>query len=332
MRAWQFTDPGTPLRLVELPDPEPEAGEVVLDVAAAGLCHSDVDVLEGGALLQRLTQRPIVLGHETSGVVREVGEGVTKFAVGDRVSVYGQGHRLAPEGTAGQPRRDGLGLGKDGGFAEQTRAWEYELTKVPDGLGMDQAASATDAGMTSYHAIKVAGVEAGQRIGIIGLGGLGFTGANIAHVLGAEVHAAEVNTDIHADARAAGFADVVADAQELVGRDLDAVIDYAGFGTTTAAAVEAVRPHGRVVQVGLGRATSSLSTHTIVMRELSLLGSLGGTLEDLAEVLDLLATGKLRLATEQVGFDEIGEQMGRLQRGELTGTRLVAVNEAVAGP
>src|SRR5690606_31155226 len=138
-------------------------GEVVLDVAAAGLCHSDVDVIEGGALLQRLTQRPIVLGHETAGIVREVGEGVTSVAGGDRVSVYGQGHRLAPEGTAGQPRRDGLGLGKDGGFAERTRAWEYELVKVPEGLSMDQAASATDAGMTSYHAVKVGGVGEGTR-------------------------------------------------------------------------------------------------------------------------------------------------------------------------
>lgn len=329
MRAWQFTDKGKPLELIDLPDPEPDPGELVLDVAAAGLCHSDVDVLEGGALLNRLTQRPIVLGHEVSGIVREVGEGVTKFAVGDRVCVYGQGHRLAPEGTAGQPRRDGVGMGKDGGFAEQTRAWEYELIKVPDGLAMDQAASATDAGMTAYHAIKVARVEAGQRIGIIGLGGLGFTGARIAQVLGAEVHAAEINTDIHSAARKAGFVDVVADIQEFVGRDFDAVIDYAGFGETTAAAVEAVRRHGTVVQVGLGRATSTLSTFSIVMRELNLVGSLGGDLQDLAEVLDLLATGKLRLATEIIKFEEIGEQIGRLQRGELTGTRLVAVHQGV---
>ncbi|MFI1465547.1 alcohol dehydrogenase catalytic domain-containing protein [Nocardia carnea] len=257
MKAWQFTEPHEPMVLVELPDPEPAAGEVVLDVCAAGLCHSDVDILEGGPLLNRLTQRPIVLGHEVSGVVTRVGVGVTKFAVGDRVAVYGQGYRIAPPGWEHESRRDGVGLGRDGGFAERTTAWEYELTKIPDGLDFDQAASATDAGMTAYHAIRVGAVAPGRRVGIIGLGGLGFTGARIAKILGAHVVAAETNAAIHGAAREAGIDEVVADSADLVGMELDAVIDYAGFGTTTAAAVEAVRPGGRVVQVGLGKANSA---------------------------------------------------------------------------
>ncbi|MGW4773487.1 alcohol dehydrogenase catalytic domain-containing protein [Nocardia sp. NPDC004278] len=327
MRAWQFHEPGEPLVLVDLPDPEPENGEVVIAVEAAGLCHSDVDMIEGGALLKRLPYRPIVLGHEVSGTIVRVGAGVQSFEVGDRVAVYGQGHLLAPPGYEQGPRRDGIGQGRDGGFAELTTAWDYELIKVPDGLPMDQAACATDAGMTSYHSVRVAGAGAGQRVGIIGLGGLGFTGARIAQVLGAEVFAAETNTSIHDAAREAGLEHVFASADELAGLDLDAVIDYAGFGTTTAAAVEAARAGGRVVQVGLGRPTANISTYTLVLKQLSLVGSLGGTPQDLADVIDLLAGNRLRLATEAIGFDEIGEQIGRLQRGELRGTRLVAVGQ-----
>src|SRR5690606_7836320 len=115
---------------------------------------------------------------------------------------------------------------------------------------------------------------------IVGLGGLGLTAATAAVLLGAEVHAAEINEAVWQKARDAGVTSVVGDVTELKDLELDAILDFAGFGTTTAGAVEAVKGEGTVIQVGLGVDQATINTSTLVSRDITLRGSLGGSMVD----------------------------------------------------
>ncbi|MCR1783663.1 zinc-binding dehydrogenase [Nocardioides carbamazepini] len=314
MHGWQFTGAGEPLRLVELPTPRPGRGQVVVDVRAAGLCHSDVGFVDGH-ITWMLEQMPIVLGHEVAGVISEVGEGVDGFAVGDRVGIAGDG-------------LDAPGIVLDGGFGEQCIGKVDQLVPIPDNVSFVQAASGTDAGMTSYHAVRVVGgVGPGHKVGIIGLGGLGLTGARIAVLAGAEVYAAEIDEEKHEAGLAAGLTAVVADAKELATYELDVIVDFAGFGTTTAAAVEAIAPGGRIVQVGLGSVDMTISNQALVTKQLQLLGSLGGKKADTAAVYELMAAGDLEIVTTPLRFDQIADGIDLLRAGGVQG-RLVATYDA----
>lgn len=142
MEAWQFAEVGKPLSRNEVAEPTARSGEIVIAVKAAGLCHSDVGFLDG-TLTPLLPYRPITLGHEIAGVVADVGAGVTRFAVGDRVAV--------PAAI------EGPGTSSDGGFQPKVAVREDLVIALPDTIAWDQAAAATDAGLTSYHAVVVQG-------------------------------------------------------------------------------------------------------------------------------------------------------------------------------
>lgn len=313
MKAWQFHYTHKPLVRAEIPEPTPGPGEVVLDIKAAGLCHSDVGVLDDEGWLQTIPTLPVVMGHEVAGVVSAVGEGVTEVKVGDRVGV-------CP--TAASPGAPGYV--RDGGFTEKHVCLPGDLVTMPENLSFELAALGTDAGMTSYHAIMtVGGLQPGWKVGVIGFGGLGQVGARVGVVKGAEVHVAEVNRDLWDRAREAGVTDVVADAAEWAGQDFDLVVDYAGFGETTTNAAKAVRRGGTVVLVGMGKLQFTLDTMDMILKEVRVLGSNGGTPQDVADVYELLADGSVKPATTVIDFEQIPEYLDKLRAHEVTG-RVVA--------
>ena len=330
MKAWIFQSTTKGLECVDLPDPVPGPGEVVVDLRAAGLCHSDVGIIDG-TITEVLGFTPIVLGHEAAGIVSAVGEGVSNARVGDRVAISAMG-----DGTSGVIGQSTIGVGRHGAYAEKTVAPESELIPIPSTVTFEQAAAATDAGMTSYHAIFVrGGLRAGMKVGIVGLGGLGLTGARMAVVSGAEVYAAEINPVVHPEGLKRGVKQVVTDVKELAAFDLDLIVDFAGFGTTTAAAIEAIRPGGRIVQVGLGKQEATINTYLLAMKDLELVGAVGGTPADTAEVIKFIASGDLEIATKTIGFDEVRSGLDDLARGGVPGQRLVAILEAddqIQGP
>ncbi|MFF2372999.1 zinc-binding dehydrogenase [Streptomyces xiamenensis] len=310
MRAWQFTEVGKALTMSEVPAPAPAADELVVHVRAAGLCHSDIGFLDG-TLTPLLPFRPITLGHEIAGIVSAVGPDVTEFSVGQKVVI--------PAAI------EGPGTSLNGGFADEVVVPERLVVALPDGVPFDQAAAATDAGLTSYHAVSVqGGVSPGARVGIIGLGGLGSLGAQTALALGARVFVAEKNERVHDFARSLGAESVASDITDFAGEGLDVVIDFAGFGTTTDGAIHSVRRGGRIVQVGLGRARGEIDLQALTLNEVELVGSQAGTKEDCVAVLDLVAEGRLSSRITEIGFEEIADGIGRLERGEVIG-RLVAV-------
>jgi propanol-preferring alcohol dehydrogenase len=188
----------------------------------------------------------------------------------------------------------------------------------------EQAAPATDAGMTSYHALKVGGVKAGTRLGIIGAGGLGSLAIQFAKAIGAEIYVAEVNRGAWERIEGLGVDGLAENIRDFADKQLDVIVDYAGFDSTTDDAIETVGFRGTVIQVGMGTERTNISTTTMILKQLTYIGSNGGTNEDCAEVLDLIAAGTVSSHVEIVGFDDIYDAILRFERGEVNG-RLVAM-------
>jgi propanol-preferring alcohol dehydrogenase len=259
MKGWMFHGAGKPLELIERADPSAGAGEVVIKVRAAGLCHSDVGRLEGTLGAGFLPKPPpLILGHEVAGEVIEAGAGVTGYKVGDRVVASGT--------TEFCPGRDA-----DGGYATH----------------------------------------------------LGMTAARIAVLNGAEVYGAEPRVEAWEAALQQGVKAVVAEVRELAPLKLDLIVDFAGFGDTTAGAVEAVRKGGMVVQVGLGRTEALISTAALIRNKVTLRGSSGGRPADTGSVIGHMAKGDLTIEASTIGFDDIPAGLDRLKRGGVIG-RIVA--------
>ncbi|HHU39050.1 MAG TPA: alcohol dehydrogenase catalytic domain-containing protein [Propionibacterium sp.] len=315
MKAWQYMGERAPIQLNDVPEPTPGPTQVIIDMRAAGLCHSDVMYMEVGD--QVMPFLPMTQGHENAGVISALGADVTGFQVGDIVGVCPSGVQLPS------------GMFTPGGFADKFAADYRDLARVPEGLDLSLAALATDAGMTSYHAMmKVGGARAGMKVGVIGFGGLGQIGARAAVLAGAEVHVAETKEDVWPLALAAGVTDCVADASEwapaggnpMAGGTFDLVVDYAGFDTTQKA-LTAIKRGGKVVQVGLGEPTFTIATNTILGKTIE--GSLGGTVADIEELYTLMLQGEIQPTYEEIPFDGIGEGLERLKNNQVTG-RLVA--------
>lgn len=311
MRAWIFKGTNQPLELTEVPDPIPEKGEVVVDIKASGLCHSDVSALEDPNWIVNFPKLPIVLGHEPAGVVSAVGEGVTNVKVGDRVGI-----------PSGPPAA--IGYWRNGAYAEKVSIPSDQAVKIPDSVDFIKAAAGTDSGNVAHHAVVTVGqIMPGEKVGIIGIGGLGQIGARIAVLKGAEVYAAELKKDVWPLAESLGVKKVVSDIRELTDVGLNVIVDFAGFGTTTAGAIDVVADHGRVVQVGMGRLQAEINTNSLILKHVQLLGSMGGGVDDLAGVYELMATGELDPALSTTSFEEIDKGLEQLKRGEVKG-RLVA--------
>jgi propanol-preferring alcohol dehydrogenase len=312
MKACQFTNTHEPLVLADVEEPTPGQGEVLIDIKAAGLCHSDVGLLEDEGWLQTLAKRPITIGHEVAGVISGVGEGVSGWQAGDRVGI-------CPTTEAGAP-----GYVRDGGFSFKTVTPAISLVSIPDNVSFAQGAAGTDAGMTSHHAVIANGlVKAGSTVGIIGFGGLGQIGTRVAVLAGANVYVAEVNERVWQNAVDAGVKGVKKSIKEFEGVPFDVIVDFAGFGTTTAEAIDTIGIGGRVVQVGMGRLEATISTASLILRKVTLIGSQGGTKDDVEGVYRYLASGNLAPTLTEITFDEIPEGIERLKRGEVVG-RLVA--------
>ncbi len=310
MRAWQFVGTHKPFERVDIEEPTAGPGKVVVDVKAAGLCHSDVGILEDEKWLSSMKELPVVPGHETAGIISEVGEGVTDWKVGDRVAVWpmlGQGYTV------------------NGAWEDRTEVTSDALIAIPEGVSFNQAAAATDAGMTSVGALSTAGVEAGMKVGVIGFGGLGQIGARVAHLRGAEVYVAEVNESIWDRAREAGAVEVAKSITEFTDVELDVIIDYAGFGVTTADALKTVKSSGggRVVQVGMGKLESTIDTYSLILGRKQLHGSMGGSKDDIEETMRFMASGKLTPTITEIDFEEIPAGIQQLTDGTVVG-RLVA--------
>lgn len=299
---------------MEKETPKAQEGYVIIDTKAVGICHSDVGVLEDEGWMS-LLDVPVIMGHENAGTISEIGEGVKDFEVGERVAI-------CPTGPSGKAP----GYAYDGGFGTKMHAPASDLVKVPDELSFKEAASATDAGMTSYHSIFTRGkTQPGMKIGLVGIGGLGQFGLQALIAKGYEaVYAVDTNEEARELAKELGAKVVVSDVKELKDENLDLIVDFAGAGDTVRDSVETVGFKGTVVLVGMASLEATVNVTDFITGFKKLVASNGGTPQDIADIYDLMASGKLTPTLTEISFEDIPEGIEQLKRGEVMG-RLVAI-------
>jgi len=317
MKGWQFTKTNVPLELVEKEIPKADKNRVVIKTGAVGICHSDVGALQDEGWMA-LMDAPVIMGHENAGTIIEIGEGVTDFEVGDRVAICPTG----PSGTA-------PGYAYDGGFGTHIHAPASDLVKVPDGLSMKEAASATDAGMTSYHALFTrGGAKKGMKVGLIGIGGLGQFALQALKAKGIdEIYAADTSENARDIAKKLGAKEVSDDIKKFEDKELDLIVDYAGFDVTTSDALKTVKHSGKVVLVGMGKLQTTIDVTDFITGSKTLIASNGGTPQDIADIYELMASGDLTPTLTEIDFKDIPDGIEKLKRHEVTG-RLVAIYKA----
>src|SRR5580693_6958667 len=211
MKAAVLSEFKTPLRIEDVDQPQPDAQEVLVEVEACGVCHSDLHVADGDwPQLVPITKRPLILGHEIAGRVVEKGASVHQLEVGDRVGVpwvywtCGQCD-FCREGNENLCVKQKItGLTVDGGYAEFVKVPASHATRIPEGLAAIDAAPLFCAGVTVYRALKHAKIQPGQRLAVFGIGGLGHLAVQIGLGLGAIVTAVDVSDEKLAHAKSLG--------------------------------------------------------------------------------------------------------------------------------
>lgn len=343
-----FTEFRTFPSLHEMDRPVPGPGEVLLKVAGAGACHSDMGILQEfesdptGCLTP-----PFILGHESSGWVEEVGPGVGGVHPGEAYVVYspsGCGRCSACarglDPYCRQRRSAGhlaYGLGRDGGMAEYMTVSTRNLVPLGDSVDPVAAAPLADAGLTPYHAIRRAMPylsSGGRSALVIGLGGLGLMGVQILTALsGARVIATDVRPEACAEAEiygaltVPGSGDVAREIRDLNdGRRIDAVFDFVGIDSTLALAVACVEQGGSLTVLGIGGG-SFVWEYLAMPYEVNLTSTYWGSLHELHEVVALYRAGRIVPSIERFGLDDALEAYRRLRDGEL-GARAVIVPHA----
>lgn len=329
--------------LKDIPKPTPGPGEVLLKVAGAGACHSDVGIFHDfESDPNGLMTPPFVLGHENSGWVEEVGPGVTGIELGAAYLVYGPiGCGQCKACSRGQdtycehPERVGYlagGLGRDGGMAEYMLAPARNLIPLGDADPID-AAPLADAGLTPYHAIKRAlpHLNGGGRSAlVIGLGGLGLVAVQILKALtGATIIATDVKPEAMAAAEELGALtvpggpDQAAQIRELTGgTGVDAVFDMVGATPTIALGAAVVAQQGTLLVVGIGGGTFEWSFFGMPY-EVDFSSTYWGTIEDLHEVVAMYRAGQITPVVERYSLDDALEAYRKLRDGELSARAVI---------
>ncbi|MEU9331537.1 alcohol dehydrogenase AdhP [Streptomyces sp. NPDC048290] len=328
MRAAVVRAFGEPLVIEDRPDPVPGPGQVRVRVEASGLCHTDIHAAHGDWPVK--PSPPFVPGHEGVGRVEELGDGVTHLAVGDRVAVPWLGwacgrceHCLSGWETLCE-RQINTGYGCDGGYAEQMLAWADFAQPVPDGVSALDAAPLTCAGVTTYKALKVAGVRPTQLVAVSGVGGLGHLAVQYAKIAGARVAAIDV-TDDKLELAAELGADLLIDARkddvaQVLKRHggAHAAIALAVNESAFAAVNAGLRRGGKLVMVALpAHGTIEVPIFDTVLNGTSVIGSIVGTRQDLAEVFRLHADGRTRVISETRPLDSVNRSIEDVLHGDV---------------
>jgi alcohol dehydrogenase, propanol-preferring len=328
MKAAVVTDFHSPLQVQDLPIPEPGPGEVLVRIETTGLCHTDIHAAHGDWPVKPTP--PFIPGHEGVGLVEKLGSGVTTRAIGDRVAIAWLGYacgecRYCISGWETLcEKQQNSGYSVDGTFAEYAVAPAAFATPVPDSVSSRDAAPLTCAGVTTYKAIKVARVAPAETVAVFGVGGLGHLALQYARIAGGfvigvdvEDHKLTMATELGADhvvnARAT---DPVQAIQALGGADV--AVALAASPQSFDQAFRSLRRGGRLVCVALpADGTMTLPIFETVLKGNSIIGSIVGTRNDLADVFALHAAGRTKVISVDRKIDEVNQSIDDVLAGRI---------------
>lgn len=328
MKAAVVTSFTAPLEIQQRDVPEPGPGEVLIHLETCGLCHTDIHAAHGDWPVK--PSPPFVPGHEGVGIVEKLGAGVTSRTVGERVAIPWLGYacgecRFCIDGreTLCENQRNS-GYSVDGAFAEYAVASARFVVPVPEGISPIDAAPLTCAGVTTYKALKVAHIVPTERVAIFGIGGLGHLAVQYGRIMGGSVIAVDVEDpklDLAKELGAehvvnAATVDPVEAIHDLGGADVALVL--AASPRVFEQAFASLNRGGRLICVGLpADQQMSVSIFDTVIKGLSIIGSIVGTRQDLAEVFALHAAGHTRIIAETRPLEGVNDAIAEVLAGKV---------------
>ena len=339
MKAVQVVGYGDKLRLTEVADPTVTGPyDVIVRVGGAGVCRTDIHILEGQWAEKSGVTLPYTIGHENAGWVHAIGSAVTNVAEGDKVIVH-------PLVTCGLCRacRSGddvhcesslfPGIDTAGGYAEYLKTSARSVVKLDDSLEPADVAALADAGLTAYHAAAKAArtLRPGHRCVVIGAGGLGHIGIQVLKAItAAEIvvvdrnpEALEFAASIGADHTVVADGDHVSQVLDLTGGlGAEVVIDFVGEGGATKDGVAMLRAAGDYHVVGYGE-NIDVPTIDVISAEINFIGNLVGSYTDLCELMVLAAQDKVRLHTTKYPLESFQEALDDLEAGRIRGRAIL---------
>jgi 2-desacetyl-2-hydroxyethyl bacteriochlorophyllide A dehydrogenase len=323
-RAVHVKSPGAQLELVEVETAPPGRDEVRLTVSACGICGTDAHFVSGGFPGMSW---PLTPGHEIAGKVAELGDGVEGFAVGDRVAVGWFGGCC----FRCDPCRKGLFIhcvnGKipswqyPGGYAESVTVPASALARIPDGLSDAEAAPMGCAGVTTYNALRNTRAVPGDRVAILGVGGLGHLGVQFARAMGFETIAIARGAAKAEDARKLGAhhyidstsTDVAETLQALGGATV--VLGTAGNSQAMADTVGGLLPRGELLTIGVTPDPLPISPVQLITPGLSVVGHPSGTSKDVEDTMHFAVLSGVRAWIEELPLSQAAEGYAALEQG-----------------
>jgi propanol-preferring alcohol dehydrogenase len=331
MRAAVVRGFGQPLSIEEWPVPKPGTGEVLVRIAASGVCHTDLHAADGDWPVKPTP--PFIPGHEGIGRVVALGPGVHHLKEGDVVGIAWLHdacghceHCVTGWETLCEAQRNS-GYGVNGSFAEYASGNAAYVARLPEHSDPVAMAPILCAGVTTYKGIKETGTRPGQWIAISGIGGLGHLAVQYANAMGMRVVALDVAEDKLALARTNG-AEVVVDARlenaaqrvvDATGGGAHGVLVTAVSRSAFGQALRMVRRRGTVSLVGLPPGTFETPIFDVVLKRITVRGSIVGTRQDLAEAIAFAAAGKVRAHTQTAALEDINTVFANLKAGRIAG-------------
>jgi len=326
-----------PLVLEDVPRPVPGPGDLLIELEACGVCHSDLHVADGDwPQLAAVAKKPLILGHEIAGRVVEMGDAVRDFHPGDRVGLpwifwtCGQ-CEFCREGNENLCAKQKItGVTVDGGFAAFVSAPASHVVRIPEGLSAVNAAPLFCAGVTVFRALRQARILPGQRLGIFGIGGLGHLAVQMGRELGAEVIAIDVSSSKLALAESLGARRCLDASSANVVKELRAAGGVHVALVTSAAraaydsAFYCLRPTGTLLVVGLPAENLCFPPILMAAGEVCIRASAVGTRQDLSDVLAMAAAGKIHCETTAHPLEEVNAVLNRLRHGQISGRAVLA--------
>ena len=331
MKAVRLVDIGKPLQEQEIPIPAIGKHDVLVQVMAAGICHSDVHYRAGKSAVGDLPQ---TLGHEVAGIIRKAGAGVAKDRTGERVSL----HYLLTCGDCDYCRQGkeqfcvkGAMIGKhrDGGYAEYIAVPARNAVTLPDAVSFEQGAVLMCSTSTSFHALRKARLKAGETVAVFGAGGLGMSAIQLAYAMGAStVFAIDISQEKLAAAEKYGAVPVDASACDPVasiqkntkGKGIDVSLEVIGLPTTMQQAVRCLAVFGRAALAGIAEFPFAVDSYQELLgKEAEIIGCSDHLLEELPILLEFLRQGRIdfsHVITDTVSLDAeaINEVLDNLEQ------------------
>ena len=347
MKAAQIVEPDKPLELNQIEISEPTGTQVLVNVVSTGVCHSDLHLWEGGydtgdgfmKVTDRGVKFPVTPGHEVVGKVEKIGESVKDVRIGDTVLVYPWiGCGKCPTCEKGDTNLcetpKSLGVFQDGGYAEQVIVPDYKFLASIDDLNPDSASSLACSGLTAYTAIKKALMNNPESILIVGAGGLGLMGVQLAsHMTKCRIICADLDDKKLNIAKELGATHVVntkeSDATQKImsicnEKGVDSIVDFVNAPPTVKLDLSVIRKRGNIILVGLFGGSVDLPLVSVPLKAITIQGAYTGNYKDMIELIELAKSGVVNpIVSKHYKLDDANTALEDLKNRKIIGRAVI---------